>query len=118
MTNSTREAIARRRRLRNDFEKKPRKLFFDLPKGLVVLTIIMISAQVLVSNIFGVKGAELVQLEEAQDTLLHEKMVLENTIAEISSLSYIETNCRKHLSMKNVGQDYIYLADESLASVR
>ena len=119
MTESTKSAIAKRKRVRKELsQRKSGGFFFDLPKGLLVLIVVMVFAQVLVSNIFGVKGAELVTLEEERNSLKHEKTVLENKVSELSSLSRIEKECEQELSMKKVDRDIIFIEDESFASLR
>lgn len=118
MTQKTKEAVVRRRQFQKKLNQKDSSLFIDLPKGLIILTIIMVFAQVLVSNIFGVKGAELVELEEEKNSLTHEKTVLENQIYELSSLSRIEKACYENLTMKKADKNVIYLPNESLASIK
>ena len=101
----------------NELNKKS-TVFFDLPKGLLALTVIMISAQVLLSNIFGVKGAELVKLDEEQNSLMHEKTVLENQISELSALSRIEKESQENLSMKKIDKNVVYISDQAVASLK
>ena len=116
MTLETKKRIARRRLRRKKIKKEQQSLFFDLPKGLLILSVIMILAQLLVSNIIGVKGAELVQLEEEQEALLHEKMTLENEISRLSSLSRVERESRNKLSMTSAEENIIYVEMEIFAS--
>ena len=117
MTKKVSDSLLRRKLMHQEINKKS-SVFFDLPKGLLALTIIMISAQVLLSNIFGVKGAELVKLDEEKSALLHEKTVIENQISELSALTRIEKDCQTNLSMKKIDKNVVYLSDQTIASLK
>lgn len=116
MTQNTKESIARRKQLCKELKKTAPNFFLDLPKGLIAVALIMISTQLLLSNIVGVKGAELVKLEEEQNALQHEKILLESEISQLSSLNRIEQECRNNLIMKNLDKEVIYLENNDLAS--
>ena len=110
-------AYLKSRKLRQkDALRQNKNLYLDLPKGLLVFTFILITAQVLLSNIFGVKGAELVQLSERKEALQHEKIVLENELAKLSSLSRVETECKTKLAMDKNLNNIEYLSPDIVAS--
>lgn len=119
MTTATAQRIHARKKMRKQRETtETSSIFFDLPKGLVVIAIIMISAQVLLSNIVGVKGAELVTFEESKNALIHEKLVLENEISKLSSLTRIEEVSREKLSMQPADTRISYVERLSVADAR
>jgi len=118
LSSSVKQRCALRKKLSRQSKHKDHQIFFDLPKGLFILALIMVSAQVLLSNMFGVKGAELLQLEDQNNVLAHQKTVLENKLSELSSLNRIEKECQANLQMQKVDKSIVYTSDGTLASAQ
>lgn len=116
MNFKTAATIQKRKILKRQLQREERHFLMELPKGLLVIALIMIFGQVLLSNLVGVKGAELVELDNEKAKLAHEKMLYENRLAELSSLSKVEEKCKEELGMKETNS-YIYLKDQSLAGI-
>lgn len=102
--------------LNQEESKSPKRKAKRLLKIAVIFTLAVLSLELWTVNRLSTYGDRIQSLKEAQSRLELENQVLENTIAQESSLSVLEERAYQ-LGFNNI-KSYQYPTSQSLASLR